>query len=123
MNGQKVESHNSLIEKESDIDKQFDNITRTILNARKVQIGADDEDAGRVVSRGVSISDTSSMVFELKNIDSFGRNLLHKMAYLHKSSEIFEILNTLFYKLKSEDLPPVTTQDLFGNTALILACI
>lgn len=67
--------------------------------------------------------ESSNMLFELKNIDAFGRSILHKAALEHKSGELLEILNALFYKLKSDDLPPVTSKDLFGNTALILACI
>ncbi len=63
------------------------------------------------------------MLFELTNIDSFGRSILHKASLEHKSGELLEILNTIFYKLKTEGLPPVTSKDLFGNTALILACI
>jgi hypothetical protein len=119
-----MQSDLSLFEKDTDIEKQFEYITRTILNARKVQIAGDEDEVTRNLStKSIDYGDASNMVFELKNIDYFGRNLLHKFAFLHKSYEIMEILNTLFYKLKSEALPPVSTVDIFGNTALMLACI
>jgi ankyrin repeat protein len=96
-----------------------------ILNARKVQISADDADNGsiREIVKKSGVIESSNMLFELRNIDNFGRSILHKAALEHKSGEIFEILNTLFHKLDSEYLPPVTEKDMFGNTALILACI
>ena len=63
------------------------------------------------------------MIFELKNEDSYGRSILHKVSLDHRYKELKEILETLFYKMKTEDLGPIWKKDNFGNTALILACI
>jgi hypothetical protein len=63
------------------------------------------------------------MIFELKNIDSYGRSILHKASLEHRYRELKEILETLFYKMSTEDLGPIWKKDNFGNTALILACI
>jgi len=63
------------------------------------------------------------MIFELKNINEAGRSILHRAALNHKSEEMGEVLKTIFEQQVKDNLPPITKNDIFGNTPLALACI
>ncbi len=84
------------MESDADIDKEFDSIANMILNARKVQIFDDEEEFRRGGDnqratgqlRKDAQNASSTLQFELKSPDLFGRSILHHAALDHKSEEL-----------------------------------
>ena len=63
------------------------------------------------------------MRFEIINKDINGRSILHRCAFDHQWSQLIEILKYIGGMEVNNQKDEIEIRDLYGNTALILACI
>jgi hypothetical protein len=62
-----------------------------ILNARKVQIYNEDDEALQQQAddkKDQGVTESTNLVFELINTDLVGRSILHRASFEHKSKDI-----------------------------------